>query len=62
MLKFGIKDGNQQSTYNAVSKFQKDYNDLAGKEFFPPKDYGIFGYGTLEAIRSTYRSRNQTPI
>lgn len=51
----GPINGDQQSTYEAVVKFQSAYNRQAGKEIFDPKTFGIFGHGTLEAIRSTYR-------
>jgi len=54
----GIIDGNQQATYNALLKFQIEYNRRAGREILVPEDYGIFGYATLEAIRSTHRTRN----
>ena len=54
----GIIDGNQQATFNVLSKFQIEYNRRAGREILVPEDYGIFGYATLEAIRSTYRTRN----
>ncbi len=54
----GIIDGNQQVTYNALLKFQMEYNRRTGREILASEDYGIFGYATLEAIRSTHRTRN----
>lgn len=51
----GSIDGDQQSTYNTLRDFQMEYNRRAKKQILSSEDFGIFGYGTLEAIRSTYR-------
>ena len=51
----GSINGDQQATYDALAKFQKKHNSRAGKDILIPEDFGIFGYGTLEAVRSTYR-------
>jgi hypothetical protein len=51
----GTIDGDQATTSEAVRNFQTKYNERAGSEYFNPTNYGIFGYRTLEAIRSSYR-------
>ena len=60
----GSIDGNQQTTATAVKNFQKELNAEAQSKREPiiidPKDYGLFGYRTLEAVRSAhiYRAQN----
>lgn len=51
----GIMDGQQAATFEAVKRFQEQFNERAGQIIFEPENLGIFGYRTLEAIRSTYR-------
>lgn len=51
----GLINGDRQSTYEAVRKFQKEFNNKSREEIFNPDDFGIFGYRTLEAVRSNYR-------
>lgn len=54
----GALSGDQPSTYNALIRFQTDYNKRAGRQGIKPTDFGLLGYRTLEAIRSTYRTTN----
>jgi len=51
----GLSNGDQQTTRSAVEKFQKDYNERQGEVVFNPTDLGVFGYRTLEAVRSKHR-------
>ncbi len=48
-------NGDQQSTYEAVKKFQEKINKREDTNFFDPASFGVFGYRTLETIRSEYR-------
>jgi hypothetical protein len=51
----GPVTGDQRTTYEALVAFQRDYNRKEGRQVIDTKDFGIFGYGTVEAIRRTYR-------
>jgi hypothetical protein len=51
----GPLNGGQAQTHQALVRFQRDYNQREGSEIFNPDNLGIFGYRTLEAIRSFYR-------
>ena len=51
----GPIDGQQKSTYDALVNFQKNYNTIDSTRVFQEYEYGILGYRTLEAFRSTYR-------
>jgi hypothetical protein len=56
----GIINGDQISTYNALILFQNQYNtDFPEKPKLKPP--GIFGKGTLQAIREKFNSRNENP-
>ena len=53
-------DGNQRSTLEALRKFQEAINkkaaDMEQDIIFKENQLGIFGYRTLESIRSEYRT------
>ncbi len=52
----GPIDGARPSTHDALIRFQKDYNQRSGLEVFnAEREFGVFGYRTLEAVRSAYR-------
>lgn len=52
----GPINGEQKLTHDALVRFQREYNERAGRDFFDPvEDFGFFGYRTLEAVRSAYR-------
>ncbi|MFA0960668.1 peptidoglycan-binding protein [Roseivirga sp. BDSF3-8] len=59
----GPINGDRQATYEAVVRFQQWLNQVNNQNDSPyirPANYGIFGFRTLEALRTQYRlSSNQ---
>ncbi|MGB3179789.1 MAG: peptidoglycan-binding domain-containing protein [Cyclobacteriaceae bacterium] len=57
----GPVDGNREATYHAVIRFQQWLNKVDGKKkkpFIKLSNFGIFGYRTLEALRTQHRLRS----
>jgi hypothetical protein len=52
----GTINGDQSATYRAVKDFQRAWNAGQPSPIFSEDDIGLFGYRTLEAVRSAHRS------